>query len=129
MSFIYLFWKIKDEKIKKSKREKKNKILEKEIERKMDIKSDFYNKFTDKVISENNQSNMKLINFRDSIEINVEKRNNNREILEKRLNSREKMSYGCVNPFLTTNKYLEDISNEDKFLRPRNTNEINNKEK
>ena len=129
MSFIYLFWKIKDEKIKKIKREKKNKILEKEIERKMEIKSDFYNKFTDKVIPENNQSNMKLINFRDSIEINVEKRNNNREILEKRLNSRERMSYGCVNPFLTTNKYLDDISNEDKFLRPRNTNEINNKEK
>tara|TARA_X000000368_G_scaffold416083_1_gene409197 strand:- start:9 stop:422 length:414 start_codon:yes stop_codon:yes gene_type:complete len=133
MSFIYLVWKIKDEKIKKSKREKKNKILEKEIERNMEIKnateSDFYNKFTDKVIPDNNQTNMNLINFRDSIEINVEKRNNNREILEKRLNSRERMSYGCVNPFLTTNKYLDDISNEDKFLRPRNTNEINKKEK
>lgn len=129
MSFIYLVWKIKDEKIKKSKREKKNKILEKEIERNMEINSDFYHKFTDKVIPDNNQSNINLINFRDSIEINVEKRNNNREILEKRLNSRERMSYGCVNPFLTTNKYLEDISNEDKFLRPRNTNEINNKEK
>ena len=129
MSFIYLVWKIKDEKIKKSKREKKNKILEKEIERKMEINSDFYHKVTDKVIPDNNQTNINLINFRDSIEINVEKRNNNREILEKRLNSRERMSYGCVNPFLTTNKYLDDISNEDKFLRPRNTNEINNKEK
>lgn len=129
MSFIYLVWKIKDEKIKKSKREKKNKILEKEIERNMEINSDFYHKFTDKVIPDNNKTNMNLINFRDSIEINVEKRNNNREILEKRLNSREKMYYGCVNPFLTTNKYLEDILNEDKFLRPRNTNEINNKEK
>ena len=111
MSFIYLVWKIKDEKIKKSKREKKNKILEKEIERNMEINTDFYYKFTDKVIPDNNQNNMNLINFRDSIEINVEKRNNNREILEKRLNSRERMSYGCVNPFLKTNKYLEDISN------------------
>tara|TARA_B110000261_G_C13082147_1_gene356342 strand:+ start:850 stop:1236 length:387 start_codon:yes stop_codon:yes gene_type:complete len=128
MSFIHLVWKINDEKIKKSKREKKNNMLEKEIERNIEAtESDFYHKFTDKVVPVNEESNMNLINFRDSIEINVEKRNNNREILEKRLNSREKMSYGCVNPFLTSNKYLDDISNEDKYLRPKNTNEINKK--
>jgi len=129
MSFVHLFWKINDEKIKKSKREKKNDILEREIERNLDanIPNNFYNKFTEetKFTEESNQSNMNLINFRDSIEVNVESRNNNREILEKRLNNRDKMSNGWVNPFLPTNQYLEDISNEDKFLRPKNTNKIN----
>lgn len=129
MSFVHLFWKIKDEKIKKSKRERKNNILEKEIERNLNSANNFYNKFTEETtgetIEEKNQSNMNLINFRNSIEVNVESRNNNREILEKRLNNRDKMANGWVNPFLPTNQYLEDISNEDKFLRPKNTNKIN----
>jgi len=129
MSFVHLFWKIKDEKIKKSKRERKNNILEKEIERNLNSANNFYNKFTEETTAETteekNQSNMNLINFRNSIEVNVESRNNNREILEKRLNNRDKMANGWVNPFLPTNQYLEDISNEDKFLRPKNTNKIN----
>ena len=130
MSFVHLCWKINDEKIKKSKRKRKNDMLEREIERNLDTTFDsnnFYNKLTEqtKFTEESNQSNMNLINFRDSIEINVESRNNNREILEKRLNNRDKMSNGWVNPFLPTNQYLEDISNEDKFLRPKNTNKIN----
>ena len=129
MSFVHLFWKIKDEKIKKSKRERKNNILEKEIERNLNSANNFYNKFTEETTEETteekNQSNMNLINFRNSIEVNVESRNNNREILEKRLNNRDKMANGWVNPFLPTNQYLEDISNEDKFLRPKNTNKIN----
>jgi len=129
MSFVHLFWKIKDEKIKKSKRERKNNILEKEIERNLNSANNFYNKFTEETTGETteekNQSNMNLINFRNSIEVNVESRNNNREILEKRLNNRDKMANGWVNPFLPTNQYLEDISNEDKFLRPKNTNKIN----
>ena len=130
MSFVYSFWKINDEKIKKSKREKKNDILEREIERNLDTTFDsnnLYNKLTEhtKFTEEINKSNMNLINFRDSIEINVESRNNNREILEKRLNGRDKMSNGWINPFLPTNQYLEDISNEDKYLRPKNTNKIN----
>ena len=81
MRFVHLFWKIKDEKIKKSKREKKNDILEREIERNLDYANNFYNKFTEKTTEEANQSNMNLINFLNSIEINVESRNNNREIL------------------------------------------------
>lgn len=129
MSFVHSFWKIKDEKIKKSKRERKNNILEKEIERNLNSANNFYNKFTEETTGETteekNQSNMNLINFRNSIEVNVESRNNNREILEKRLNNRDKMANGWVNPFLPTNQYLEDISNEDKFLRPKNTNKIN----
>ena len=129
MSFVHSFWKIKDEKIKKSKRERKNNILEKEIERNLNSANNFYNKFTEETtgetIEEKNQSNMNLINFRNSIEVNVESRNNNREILEKRLNNRDKMANGWVNPFLPTNQYLEGISNEDKFLRPKNTNKIN----
>lgn len=130
MSFVHLFWKINDEKIKKSKRKRKNDMLEREIERNLDTTFDsnnFYNKLTEqtKFTEESNQSNMNLINFRDSIEINVENRNNNREILEKRLNNRDKMSNGWINPFLPKNQYLEDISNEDKFLRPKNTTQIN----
>ena len=128
MSFIHLFWKINDKKIKKSKREKKNDMLEREIERNLNIdKNNLYNKLTEKTkfTEESNQSNMNLINFRDSIEVNIESRNNNRDVLEKRLNNRDKMANGWVNPFLPTNQYLEDITNEDKFLRPKNTNKIN----
>tara|TARA_B100000795_G_scaffold81128_1_gene58328 strand:+ start:1570 stop:1977 length:408 start_codon:yes stop_codon:yes gene_type:complete len=133
MEFIHLIWKINDEKIKKSKRERKNNLLERKIERN-EInernETNFYNKFTEnnQFIEEGNQSNMNLINFRDSIELNVESRNNNREILEKRLNNRDKMGNCRVNPYLSSNKYLEDISNEDKYLRPKNTNEINKDE-
>ena len=72
MSFVHLFWKIKDEKIKKSKRERKNNILEKEIERNLNSANNFYNKFTEETTAETteekNQSNMNLINFRNSIE-------------------------------------------------------------
>ena len=32
------------------------------------------------------------------------------------------MHSGWVNPFLPTNKYLEDLSTENEFLRPQNTN-------
>ena len=37
------------------------------------------------------------------------------------------MGNGRVNPYLSSNKYLEDISNENQFLRPQNTNKINKK--
>ena len=132
MSYVHLFWKLNENKIQKSKREGKNDMLEREIERNIKINhcdsENHYDKFTEKnkFTEEINQSNMNLINFRDTIEINLESRNNNREILEKRLNDRDKMSNGWINPFLPTNKYLEDISNEDKYLRPKNSNKINN---
>jgi len=121
MNFIQSTWKINDKKVKKSKREQKNNILERQIERNLYQKLTENNKF----VEEGNQTNLNLINFRDSIEVSIESRNNNREILERRLNSRDKMGNGRVNPYLSSNKYLEDISNENQFLRPQNTNKIN----
>jgi len=121
MNFIQSTWKINDKKVKKSKREQKNNILERQIERNLYQKLTENNKF----VEESNQTNLNLINFRDSIEVSIESRNNNREILERRLNSRDKMGNGRVNPYLSSNKYLEDISNENQFLRPQNTNKIN----
>ena len=151
MSFIYLFWKINDEKIKKSKRERRNILLETEVERNLDMKSSntpinasmnasmnsHMNAFGGSIntsvgtfVADNtdfkSREDINLFNFRDNIEISIEKRSTNREILEKRLSSREKINNSWSNPFLPTNNYLEDISNEDKFLRPKNTNELNN---
>merc|ERR1712166_756536 len=68
-----------------------------------------------------------MTNFRESIEVNLESRNNNRDIMEKRLNKREKLKNGWFNPFLLSTKYVDDLTNESNFLRPKNTYRENKK--
>jgi hypothetical protein len=116
MNYAQLYWNNGENKIIKTNRNEKNNILEKEIERKTNTLLDINNSFPrNKEISVNSN------NFRESIEINLESRNNNRDIIEKRLNKREKLKNGWFNPYLSTNKYIDDLTNENKFLRPRNT--------
>ena len=116
MNYAQLYWNNGENKIIKTNRNEKNNILEKEIERKTNTLLDINNSFPrNKEISVNSN------NFRESIEINLESRNNNRDIIEKRLNKIKKLKNGWFNPYLSTNKYIDDLTNENKFLRPRNT--------
>ncbi len=120
MSYAQLYWNNSDKKMIKSNKTEKNKILEKEIERNMEVQSihenDIYNSFP-----RSDNISVNRTNFRESIEINLESRNNNRDIIEKRLNKREKLKNGWFNPYLPTNKYIDDLNNESNYLRPRNT--------
>lgn len=127
MSYSQLFWNNSDKKIKKSNINEKNKILETEIERNMDInnimsENDIYNSFPN-----NKHIDINMSNFRESIEINLESRNNNRDIIEKRLNKREKLKNGWFNPYLLKNKYIDDLNAENNYLRPVNTYRENKK--
>ena len=122
MNYAKLYWNNGENKIIKTNRNEKSNILEKEIERKTNSLLDVNDSFPrNKEISVNSN------NFRESIEINLESRNNNRDIIEKRLNKREKLKNGWFNPYLSTNKYIDDLTNENKFLRPRNTYKDNKK--
>jgi hypothetical protein len=117
MSYTQLFWNNSDTKIIKSDI-KKNTTFDAEIERKIDINDSF---------PKNKEIAVNMTNFRESIEVNLESRNNNREIMEKRLNKREKLKNGWFNPFLLSNKYVDDLTNESNFLRPKNTYKENQK--
>jgi len=117
MNYAQLYWNNSDTKIVKSHKCEKNKLLEKNIERKMDIhENKLYNSFP-----QNKEISVDMTNFRESIEINLESRNNNRDIIEKRLNKREKLKNGWFNPYLLKNKYIDDSNNENNYLRPKNT--------
>ena len=100
MSYAHLYWNNSEKKITKSNKNEKNKILETQIERKIDVnklidENDIYNSFP-----KSTDAHLNFSNFRESIEINLESRNNNRDIIEKRLNKREKLKNGWFNPFL-----------------------------
>ena len=51
---------------------------------------------------------------------------NKREICSKRMLERQHVIQSNKNPFLSNNNYLEDITNETNFLRPRDSNYGNN---
>lgn len=47
---------------------------------------------------------------------------NKREVSSNRLASRDMAIQGTTNPYMINNDYLEDLSNQDKYLRPRDSN-------
>ena len=47
---------------------------------------------------------------------------NKREINYDRLSKRKLVTNCKINPYLTSNNYLNDISVQDQFLRPKNSN-------
>ena len=122
MNYAKLYWNNGENKIIKTNRNEKSNILEKEIERKTNSLLDVNDSFPrNKEISVNSN------NFRESIEINLESRNNNRDIIEKRLNKREKLKNGWFNPYMPKSKYVEDLNDENNYLRPKNTYQQNKK--
>lgn len=125
MDYSQLFWNNGKNKIVKSNKNEKNVLLEKEIERNLELNSfndDIHNSYP-----KSHNISVNMTNFRESIEINLESRNNNRDIIEKRLNKREKLKNGWFNPYLPTNKYIDDLNNENNYLRPKNTYKQNTK--
>lgn len=127
MNYAQLYWNNSNFKMEKSYKVDKNKILEKEIERNLEIKdvingNDIYNSFP-----KSHNIDVNMANFRESIEINLESRYNNRDIIEKRLNKREKLKNGWFNPYMPKSKYVEDLNDENNYLRPRNTYQQNKK--
>ena len=48
--------------------------------------------------------------------------NNKKELSNQRMASRDLIIQGLINPYLFDNDYLDDINNQDKFLRPQDSN-------
>lgn len=129
MNYTYSYWKTNEnEKMEKSKRDEKNIMLETKIARNIEFnKMKNNNRFFEKY-SGNNKYNLKLdhINFRQEISHNLGTKNNNRFVLEKRLNNRTIVNSGNLNPFISQNSYIDNINKQDNYLRPKNSKEINN---
>lgn len=128
MNYIYSYWKNNEnEKIKKSKRDEKNIMLETKINRNIEYNRIKNNNRSFEKYSGNNRFNLKIdhINFRQEISKDIVNKTNNREVLEKRLNSRKVLNSGNLNPFIEQSKYIENIDNQDNYLRPKNTNLVN----
>jgi hypothetical protein len=54
---------------------------------------------------------------------------NKREVNYDRLSKRKLVTNRKINPYLTTNDYLNDITVQDQFLRPKNSNfNVSNKD-
>ena len=51
-----------------------------------------------------------------------------KELCDKRMASRDLAIQGLCNPFMFNNNYLEDLNNQDQFLRPKDSNYKNKKE-
>ena len=45
-----------------------------------------------------------------------------KELCDKRMASRDLAIQGLCNPFMINNDYLEDLTNQDNFLRPQDSN-------
>ena len=48
--------------------------------------------------------------------------NNKKELSNQRMASRDMIIQGLINPYLFDNDYINDINNQDKFLRPQDSN-------
>ena len=47
---------------------------------------------------------------------------NKRELCSQRIANRDMVVRGGNNPFMVQNNYLDDLTNQDKFLRPQDSN-------
>ena len=54
---------------------------------------------------------------------------NKKEICSDRIRNRDHISQGNSNPFMVNNNYLDDLFNQDAYLRPRDSNIKNNENK
>tara|TARA_B100000035_G_scaffold157816_1_gene134529 strand:- start:37575 stop:37895 length:321 start_codon:yes stop_codon:yes gene_type:complete len=48
--------------------------------------------------------------------------NNKKALSNQRMASRDMIIQGLINPYLFDNNYVNDINNQDKFLRPKDSN-------
>lgn len=54
---------------------------------------------------------------------------NKKEICSDRISNRDHLSQGISNPFMVNNNYLDDLLNQDTYLRPKDSNIKNNENK
>lgn len=54
---------------------------------------------------------------------------NKKEICSDRIRNRDPLTTGTSNPFMIQNNYLDDLSNQDIYLRPKDSNIKNNENK
>lgn len=47
---------------------------------------------------------------------------NKKEICSDRIRDRDKLMQGISNPYMINNNYLDDLLNQDTYLRPQNSN-------
>ena len=52
---------------------------------------------------------------------------NKKDLTNQRMAGRDMIIHGLINPYLYDNNYLDDLSNQDKFLRPKDSNYKQNK--
>ena len=55
--------------------------------------------------------------------IDMREKNIEEELINKRMASRDLIIQGLINPYLFENNYLDDINNQDRFLRPKDSNQ------
>ena len=123
MNYSHYYWK-KDEKEKpkKSKKDEKNILLETEITRNIELDDALKNSersFHDFLKINKKGQKVDHVNFRENIKINLQTQNKNRDVLEKRLNNRVIVNSGGLNPHLSQKNYVNDIENQDNYLRPK----------
>lgn len=80
----------------------------------------------EKVLEEINKSkNIDMDNFFDyrsfRKDLDTNKKETDKSICNDRLTGRDKIIQRSINPFLSNNNYLSDLSVQDKFLRPKNS--------
>tara|TARA_Y100001968_G_scaffold119953_1_gene109260 strand:+ start:526 stop:834 length:309 start_codon:yes stop_codon:yes gene_type:complete len=92
-------WTLNNEKMEKTKKKAKIKEMEERIR-------------------DTQIENLKYINSKD------EKRNN-KEISSKRLSERLQIKQRVFNPYLRNSDYLSDLTVQENFLKPKNSNYIN----
>lgn len=123
MNYSHYYWKKdEEEKPKKSKKDEKNILLETEITRNIELDDALKNSertFHDFLKINKKGQKVDHVNFRENIKINVQTQNKNRDVLEKRLNNRVIVNSGGLNPHLSQKNYVNDIENQDNFLRPK----------
>ncbi len=54
-------------------------------------------------------------------DLDIKKEENDKAICNDRLTGRDKIIQRSINPFLSNNNYLSDLSIQDEFLRPKNS--------
>ena len=70
----------------------------------------------------------KIIDMREKLGVEEElvktheKTYTKKELCDKRMASRDLAIQGLCNPFMKKNDYLEDLSNQDNYLRPQDSN-------
>ena len=123
MNYSHYYWKKdEEEKPKKSKKDEKNILLETEITRNIELDDALKNSertFHDFLKINKKGQKVDHVNFRENIKINLQTQNKNRDVLEKRLNNRVIVNSGGLNPHLSQKNYVNDIENQDNYLRPK----------